>query len=131
MLLVQDGSGLFDFSAISVATVYSGIEVISLENGGPVVDTVTLTIQNIIDFSDTAEPFLQQAFGALADDSIAIEGEAGDIVELLGTGIVKEAQTVSDGTTTFDVYRYTGGLDGMVAIEQGMTLVTPDQPLPT
>ena len=52
-------------------------------------------------------------------------------MELLGTGIVKETQTVTDGTTTFDVYRYTGGLDGMVAIEQGMTLATPDQPLPT
>ncbi|MDU8944253.1 beta strand repeat-containing protein, partial [Ovoidimarina sediminis] len=129
LLLVQDTTDLFDFSLITVSNTYSGIEVLSLENGDT--DTLTLTVQNIIDFSDTADPILEAAFGTLADESISITADAGDTVRLLGTGIVKETDTVSDGTTTFDVYRYTSGLEGMIAIEQGVNLETPDQPLPT
>ena len=123
--LLQTQSGSFDFSAINVNDSYQDIEVLSLENNGA--DTATLSLQNVIDFSSTADALLEAAFGNAASDSMSILGEAGDVVRF-ADGTVAQNGTVQDTDgRTLNVYEFTSGAEilAIVAVDQDVTVETP------
>lgn len=126
--LNQTTSGSFDFSGLDVTQIHASIEEISLENGSGN-DDATLSLQNVIDFSESADPLLEAVFGTDAAQSISILGDVGDDLVLRGTGIQPNG-SVSDGNgRTLDVYQYVSGAAvlGMVAVDQDVAVSTPDQ----
>ncbi|MEM7319823.1 MAG: calcium-binding protein, partial [Pseudomonadota bacterium] len=83
VLFFQD-LGSFDFRGVNVASIYEGSEVLNMENGGS--DTLTLTLQSVFDFSDTADRLLDNFFGASPDNTITIRGDVGDILRFDASG---------------------------------------------
>lgn len=120
--LVQTASGSFDFSAINVQDHYQQIEVLSFENGGG--DGITLSLQNIMDLSDTADSLLEGIFGSDAENSITVLGDVGDNLDLTDESYTY-VQPINDGQgRTLDVYQYESGgsVLAMIAVDQDVAV---------
>ena len=123
--LLQSNSGSFDFSSINVRDHYEQIEVLSFENNGA--DTAILSLDNVLDFSNTADSLLEGFFGSDADNSITVLGDSGDRLEFSEGGFARSG-SVSDGEgRTLDVYEYASGgnILAIVAVDQDVTVDAP------
>ncbi|MFK7877786.1 MAG: Ig-like domain-containing protein [Paracoccaceae bacterium] len=116
--LILSQSGSFDFAAIDTTEFYSDIEEINLENGQR--NDVTLSLENVIDFSSTADPLLDAAFGTDAAESLTILGDDTDTVFLRDSEFQQNGTVVDDAGRNLDVYQYVSGAGilAMVAVDQ-------------
>ncbi|MBO9405794.1 cadherin-like domain-containing protein, partial [Shimia sp. R9_1] len=120
--LMQSSSGSFDFSAFNVRDHYRDIEVLNFENAGA--DDITLSLDNVMDLSDTADSLLEGFFGSDAVESITVLGEAGDRLTFDDEGFSK-GSSISDGEgRTLDIYQYDGGAGilAIVAVDQDVSV---------
>ena len=113
------GSGSFDLSGVSVASRYDGIEELNLENGNTS-DTLTLSAQNLLDFTASADSLLNTVFGNVLN----IAGDFGDTLTLTqGSNYTFEGNDVDGEGRNLNVYSYSDGVNAaVIAVDEDVTV---------
>ncbi|WP_436399205.1 Ig-like domain-containing protein [Roseobacter sp. S98] len=119
-----------DINALLAATDLSGIEAIDMDNGRA--DALSLSLVDIVSFSDEADADLEALLGSALPESITVYGETGDLVDIStgagGSVRAAAAGPVNDGAgNAFTIYEYVdsgGEVLATLAVESAVTVAS-------